>query len=96
MIDETLLTITLQAAVPLHILELQKIPLGEVMRIARECGQVVAEKGDVIQFKGKKGETAKAFNQLARGIACLAFAPGGVRFMGLHFEAEHPERGIAP
>jgi hypothetical protein len=56
---------------------------------AQECGQVVAEKGDIIQFRSKKkGETAEAFNRLAEGIAALAFAPGGVTFLGDHWEAK--------
>lgn len=39
-------------------------------------------------FRSKrKGETADAFNHLAEGIACLAFAPGGVRLFGSHWEA---------
>jgi hypothetical protein len=34
------------------------------------------------------GESAKAFNALARGIAALSFAPGGVTTFGMHFEAK--------
>ena len=52
---------------------------------AQELGQIVAEKGDVIQFKEKKN-TALAFNALAEGLALLARVPGGVKFLGDHWE----------
>lgn len=91
--DRTLLELSLAVAVPLHIDELQRRPWDVVEAFAHEAGQIVAEKGDVIQFKGKKkGETAAAFNSLARGIACLAFCPGGVKVFGGHWEAEHPDK----
>lgn len=87
-----LLLVSLEAAVPLWIDRLSKQSWAHVMERSRACGDVVAEKGDIIQFRSKKkGESAAAFNALAEGIACLAFARGGVRFAGLHFEAKHPE-----
>ncbi len=91
-----LLRITLMAAVPLWIERLAHKNYDEILARARECGQIVAEKGDIIQFKSKKrGETAAAFNALAEGLACLAFTVGGVRFMDLHFEYKKPVRGRA-
>lgn len=82
-----LLRITLGAAVPLWIAELRKLTPEQRIALARECGDIVAAKGDVIQFRSKKpGETAKAFNALAKGIAALAFSPGGVTFLGDHYE----------
>lgn len=87
-----LLELALSAAVPLWIEEFRHIPIETLLIQAREAGQVVAEKGDIIQFKSeKKGESAKAFNALARGLAIMAFVPGGVKFLGLHFEALHPD-----
>ena len=88
------LRIALSAAVPLWIAQIQREQWGwdEIERVAREAAQVVAEKGDIIMFRSpKKGETAKAFNSLARGLACMSFAPRGVRFSGMHFEAHLPE-----
>lgn len=85
-----LLQTALMTAVPFYAMDLATRPWAEIVEIARECAQVVASKGDVILFKSeKKGETAKAFNALAKGIACLSFAPGGVRTLGLHFENTH-------
>lgn len=92
-----LLRISLSCAVPLWIERLRARSWAYVEERARECAQVVAEKGDVIQFKSKKaGESANAFNHLAEGIACLAFAPGGVRFLGDHYVAFHPDTKRRP
>lgn len=52
---------------------------------AKVCAQVIAEKGDVLQFGGKGCKDA--FNALAEGLACAAFSPGGVRFGGSRWEA---------
>ncbi len=78
----------LAVAVPLWIENVRDMPWKEKLERARECSQIVAEKGDVILYKSKKkGETAAAFNALAEGVAILAFAPGGVTVFGMHFEA---------
>lgn len=88
--DEGLLKIALSAAVPLQIAELRGKPWSELQERAAAAAQVVASKGDLILFKSqKRGETAAAFNKLAEGIAICAFAPGGVKIFGLHFEAKH-------
>ena len=94
---EALLRMTLQVAVPLCVPELRRLPFSEVMRIAEECANVVAHKGDVILYKSKKpGETSKAFAALARGVACLSFMPGGVHAFGDHYVNQHPEQGEQP
>ena len=87
--NETL-TDTLSAAVPLWIEVMKKLSWEERKKIASECSQIaVAEHGDNILFRGhKEGETAAAFNALARGIAVLSFCPGGVTLFGMHFETE--------
>lgn len=88
-----LLRISLSAAVPLWIDRLRSISWPILEARAHEAAQIVAEKGDIIQFRGgKKGETAKAFNALAEGIAILAFAPGGVTFSDMHFRARHDDK----
>ena len=88
-----LLKLTLQAAVPLWIERLKHRPMVEIIARTRECGQVIAEKGDIIQFKSKKqGETANAFNHLAEGLACAAFALGSVTFLGMKFEHKKQTR----
>lgn len=95
--EHGLLPAALSVSVPLYIHELSKQSWPERQRIARECAEIVATKGDVILFKSKKGEeTKRAFNALAQGIACLAYAPGGVRIFGLHFEAVDQEEPPPP
>lgn len=84
-----LLSASLAAAVPLWIEDLRGLTFEERDQIAKECSQHLAEKGDILLYRsGKKGETAKAFNMLAKGVAVLAFVPGGVKVFGNHFEAE--------
>jgi len=88
--DDILLAGMLQVAVPLWIEDLKGKPWEYIAKRAGECSQVIAEKGDIILYKSsKKGETAEAFNRLAEGVACLAFAPGGVDVFGVHFEEEY-------
>lgn len=87
---KALIATTLSAAVPLYIEEMKAWPWERVREQAEKSAQIVAEKGDVILFRSKKkGETAAAFNALARGVAALSFAVGGVTLFGLHFEAKH-------
>jgi hypothetical protein len=84
---QALLEAALAAAVPLWVERLRHQPQGYIASRARDCAQVVACRGDVILFRGKKGETAEAFNRMAEGIACaVLMTVGGVRIFGLHFE----------
>jgi hypothetical protein len=81
------LTAALGAAVPLWVREFRTRPWSEISAIAKECGDIVASKGDNILFRSKKkGETAEAFNALAKALAVLSFSPGGVTFLGEHWE----------
>jgi hypothetical protein len=85
---DSVLATTLSLAVPLWIAEVRTWSPEKRQARAQICGQTVASKGDVIQFRSKKkGETAEAFNRLAEGIALLAFCPGGVKAFGMHFQA---------
>ena len=87
-VANSLLAIALDVAVPLWINELRALSFDHRMERAKICAQVVAEKGDVLQFGGgKRGEAANAFNRLAEGVGCLAFAPGGVKIFGRHWQA---------
>ena len=85
---------TLQLAVPLYIVELRRMLPARRQAIAREASALIAERGDVLQFGGKEGTTAGAFNALAKGLAAAAYQPGGVKFAGQHwctddFPCEH-------
>lgn len=86
-----LLQVSLATAVPLHIAELRGRSTEDLLRIAQESATEVASHGDVVLYRSKKkGATASAFNALARGLAVLAFAPGGVTFMEMHWEVAGP------
>jgi hypothetical protein len=85
-----LLTAALQVAVPMWIHDIRDWADDERLTAARGCGQTVAEHGDDILYRSpRKGKTAEAFNALARGLACAAYQPGGVRFHGTHFCTSH-------
>lgn len=95
--DENLLRTSLNLAVPMWVFRLSEVPLDDLVRRAPDLGQFIGEKGDIMQFKSKKkGESANAFNKLAEGIAILSFMPGGVTFLGDHYENTHPDREAPP
>lgn len=80
----------LRLAVPLHIYEIRNWSVYNRIHEAQNCVDEVASKGDILQFGSKKkGETARAFNRLARGLALLAYQPGGVDFAGEHWCTDH-------
>jgi hypothetical protein len=86
---ESLLAIALESAVPLWIEELRPLTAAERQKKARKGVQAICEHGDVLQFGGgKPGQVAEAFNAIARGLAALAYQPGGVTFCGRHWEAK--------
>jgi hypothetical protein len=87
----THLAISLSAAVPLWIESFvaKGMSFDEVLAVAKGASQIIAEKGDLILFRSKKkGETAEAFNALAKAIAAMSFVPGGVTTFGQHFETD--------
>lgn len=68
---------------------LRRLPWSDVARLANESATVIGSHGDDLQFGGKKRR--EAFAALARGLAALSFAPGGVEFFGAHWCARHVE-----
>jgi len=92
--NSALLTIHLQMAVPLRLQEIQGMPFAERRQHAQIAAQMITEHGDNILFLHRlPGESAKAVNALVNALALLAFQPGGVTFMGLHFEATADDAG---
>jgi hypothetical protein len=89
-----LLVTALQAAVPMWLAEADKRhgeTRAELLAAwRREAVDVVASSGDNILYLGhKRGDTAKAFNSLARGLAVLSLMRGGVTVFGLIWCAKH-------
>lgn len=80
-----LLRISLQAAVPLWIADMRDWEPERRVRAAKACAPAVAAHGDDLQFGGR--HTKETFNKLALGVACLAYQPGGITFLGDHWEA---------
>ncbi len=87
-----LLLIALDAAVPIRIHQISHWSIDRILH-PLECqrlADVVAERGDIIQWKGsKKGATAKAFVELVEALARLAYMPGGCEFAGRVYAADH-------
>lgn len=84
------LVATLALAVPLWMWELRDRTDQQRVAIAKRCGQMVAERGDVLMFGSKKpGKAAEVFNALAEGIAAAAYQPGGITFAGRHWCTDH-------
>ena len=88
---ESLLTVTLELAVPLWQMKLKNMPWSEALAGIKGASDLIGSKGDILQFGGgKKGEVAKVLNKMAEAIAVLSFLPGGVTLFGQHWEDQHP------
>lgn len=80
----------LQTAVPLWTIGFKDLPWEDLKQIMRASEKVLEESGELAVFTTiKKGETAKAFNAIARAIAALSFVPRGIDIFGLHFETKY-------
>ena len=89
-----LLPTMLQTAVPLWAEQFAHRPFAELQDMLPDIGNIIAHKGDIILYKSNKpGETAEAFNALAKGVAIASFVPGGVCCFGYRFVSIHPELG---
>ena len=88
----SLLQATLSVAVPLRIAELRHKPLAEIL--APEALSYIqtrlGEAREEVLYGGKY--CADGFNALADGLARLAFLPGGVTVLGMHFDADADAR----
>lgn len=91
--DSTLLRTHVECMTRLKIAELERWPEPIVLEKAKpelsRIAHALAEKGDVLQFGGKGA--GDLVSSLVWALAVLAFLPGGVDFLGLHFEANHPK-----
>lgn len=84
-----LFRLTLSAAVPACIDNLQRIggPSDWHREQAAAFSDDMGAKGDALLYR-VKGETARMMARFCEAVAIMAFCPGGVTLMGLHFEAE--------
>jgi hypothetical protein len=87
------LCIALQTIVPLIIAELQasggitEQDIARAQPLVKRLVDGVGHADDVLYSAKKPGTTTQRLGELARGVAILAFVPGGVDIFGLHFEA---------
>jgi len=84
------LRLVLEVGVPLraHEIKSRNGPSDFDLRRCREFASVLGSKGDVLQYGSKKkGEAADMMARLIDAIAVLACMPGGVTFLGQHWEA---------
>ena len=82
-----LLQATLSVAVPLRIAELRHKTLAEILDpdVLSTIQASLAEAREEVLYGGRCG--ASGFNALADAVARLAFLPGGIDVLGMHFAA---------
>jgi hypothetical protein len=97
-----MLATALSVAVPLWIEVVRLMDPEQRVEVAAECSAIIAsgEKCDATRGRhgagpallahGMPGRTRDVFNATALGLAVLAFAPGGVDYLGIHWEATTP------
>jgi hypothetical protein len=82
----------LSCAVPLWIMRLEELSHAErsatIKRWAGNAAEVLERTGEAILYRTQPGESAEAFNAVAKAIAALSFAPGGVTLFGEHWETQ--------
>jgi len=66
------------------------ISSGETGRIALDLAHYGEYLFHAPKTKKEKGRSAKAFNNLARGVAILSAIPGGVKLFGYNWESGIP------
>lgn len=101
-----LLATTLDVAVPIWQARLRDqharaVELGwdgdaHLRQRAHACADRLCAAGEYVMYRGNQpGLNRDAFNALAEGLAALSFAPGGVHFQGMHWEAPWPGQEAA-
>ena|ERR1700726_7746 len=90
-----MLPIFIEALVPLRIHDIKKVGgiTQEHLEYAKQYGEMVAGPPceDLMykpDRKKDKGNSKEMLNRLTRVLAIMAFLPGGVTFLGLHFEVQ--------
>lgn len=89
---QMLMRLHLEAMVPFAIHDLAKAGGPSEQHFARARNVLawdIAESGDALLYR-VKGKTSEMMSKLIEGIAILSFCPGGIDFLGLHFEASMP------
>jgi len=72
----------LTALVPLFIAEQRQAPASDIERMRLDALDQIAHHGDALQFGGRHATASRT--ALAKGLAVLARAEGGVTILGIH------------
>ena len=81
----------LAALVPMGIAELRGSTFEQRRRHIEGCADLIACKADGMMFSGKKRQPTGVLPAIVRGMAVLAYQPGGVTALGVHACADpHP------
>lgn len=91
-----LLRIHLSCAVPLQIAEMQQRPniLRALLGQREGLTALLGTFGEGVSFKTP--ETRAMISLLTQALAALAFQPGGVTFLGLHFQVKEDTTHATP
>lgn len=84
----SLLEMSLTVSVATEIARLSRLPWDTLKTAAEASAEAVASHADDLLYGGK--HCASTHAALARGLAVLSFAPGGVSILGWHWCAKHP------
>src|SRR5437868_6723969 len=80
----------LEFLVPMNIAEIRSLSFEERRARAAQDGQIIAEHADKLMYAPRK--QPGVLPALARGMAALAYQPGGVQAAGIH-ACVHPHPG---
>jgi len=86
---------SLELAVPQAVDALHDVPGPARERMAADCAALLACHGDLAWLAVKAHEDDAGLTRLARGLAALAYRPGGVVFLGMAWTAEDSPAGKA-
>jgi hypothetical protein len=85
----------LAALVPLAIAELEGSTFEQRRTYLAGAADIIASRADQMMFhdprKARAGSSPGVLPALVRGVAVLAYQPGGVTVFGLHFCVHHEE-----
>lgn len=85
--NKTLLTSSLEVAVPLWIETFKNYNWNEFKRVMNNSEDILSECAEAVLYR-IDGKSAKAFNALAKAIAVLSYVPGGIEIFGMRFIAK--------
>ncbi|MBC8488483.1 MAG: hypothetical protein H8D45_20845 [Bacteroidetes bacterium] len=87
-ITKTLLTSSLEVAVPLWVESFRNYSWDKLKNVMNESQEVFGECAEAVLYR-IEGKSAKAFNALAKAIAALSYVPGGIEIFGMKWHSSN-------